>query len=75
MAPGIAAITVKNGVNYDAPDGLDVKLCFIITDPKTFYRSVSWLSGTFFLKETATRKRGRKKGKALKDIIYRKLFF
>ena len=65
MAPGIAAITVKNGVNYDAPDGQDVKL----------YWSVSWLSGTFFLKETATRKRGRKKGKALKDIIYRKLFF
>ena len=32
MAPGIAAITVKNGVNYDAPDGQDVKLCFIITD-------------------------------------------
>ena len=74
MAPGIAAITVKNGVNYDA-DGQDVKLCFIITAPKTFYWSVSWLSGTFFLKETATRKRGRKKGKALKDIIYRKLFF
>ena len=61
-APGIAAITVKNGVNYDAPDGQDVKLCFIITAPKTFYWSVSWLSGTFFLKETATRKRGRKKG-------------
>ena len=75
MAPGIAAITVKNGVNYDAPDGQDVKLCFIITAPKTLYWSVSWLSGTFFLKETATRKRGRKKGKALKDIIYRKLFF
>ena len=54
MAPGIAAITVKNGVNYDAPDGQDVKLCFIITAPKTFYWSVSWLSGTFFLKETAT---------------------
>lgn len=35
MAPGIAAITVKNGVNYDAPDGQDVKLCFIITAPKT----------------------------------------
>ena len=30
---------------------------------------------SFFLKETAARKRGRKKGKALKDIIYRKLFF
>ena len=28
-APGIAAITVKNGVDYDAPDGQDVKLCFI----------------------------------------------
>ena len=39
MAPGIAAITVKNGVNYDAPDGQDVKLCFIITAPKTFYWS------------------------------------
>ena len=35
MAPGIAAITVKNGVNYDAPDGQDVKLCFIIAAPKT----------------------------------------
>ena len=51
MAPGIAAITVKNGVNYDVPDGQDVKLCFIITAPKTFYWSVSWLSGTFFLKK------------------------
>ena len=34
-APGIAAITVKNGVDYDAPDGQDVKLCFIIAAPKT----------------------------------------
>ena len=33
--PGIAAITVKNGVDYDAPDGQDVKLCFIIAAPKT----------------------------------------
>ena len=34
-APGIAAITVKNGVDYGAPDGQDVKLCFIIAAPKT----------------------------------------
>lgn len=34
-APGIAAITVKNGVDYDAPDGQNVKLCFIIAAPKT----------------------------------------
>lgn len=65
MAPGIAAITVKNGVNYDAPDGQDVKLC-IITAPKTFYWSVSWLSGTFFLKETFTRKCRRKKREGIK---------
>ena len=51
MAPGIAAITVKNGVNYDAPDGQDVKL---------------WLSGTFFLKETFTRKCRRKKREGIK---------
>ena len=48
MAPGIAAITVKNGVNYDAPDGQDVKLCFIITAPKTFYWSVT-LAVWYFL--------------------------
>ena len=66
MALGIAAITVKNGVNYDVPDGQDVKLCFIITAPKTFYWSVSWLSGTFFLKETFTRKCRRKKREGIK---------
>ena len=66
MAPGITAITVKNGVNYDVPDGQDVKLCFIITAPKTFYWSVSWLSGTFFLKETFTRKCRRKKREGIK---------
>ncbi|MFR5083517.1 MAG: hypothetical protein ACLTEE_13660 [Anaerobutyricum hallii] len=65
MASGIAAITVKNGVNYDAPDGRDVKTLFLLLPlPKTFYWSVSWpVWYSHHSKETATRKREEKKGK------------